>query len=234
MPVTPPDSVQSRAQEHAGEPTNLMRHRSPELKPEDFMKIFIAQLKHQNPTSPMDSSTMLQQMANIGQLNMAERTNKTMIEMQDTVKSTLAQTQMVGATQIMGKKVIIDSKKNISPMIAKEGISGAVGLREPASNVKVTIKDPAGRELKELNLGPSTSGGLMDFHWDGIVDGKEVPEDFYKITAKATINGKEQDLKVAGAFKVKSVALDHMNNLLILNVDGMGGQTMDDIIKIIN
>jgi flagellar basal-body rod modification protein FlgD len=207
------------------------KHSSFELSAQDFMKLFITQLQNQNPTSPMDSSTMLQQVANLGQLSSASNAQQTMKELQASVQASLGETQYVGATQIIGKRILIPQP--LSPMIPNEGISGAVALEQAANNVTVSIKDSSGKVIHTLDLGASGSGGLMDFHWDGKIDGKEVPNDIYQISAVAMVNGKQTPaLKTAGAFKVSSVALDKQSGSVIVNADKYGGLAMSDILKI--
>ena len=45
------------------------------LGKDDFMKLLLAELQHQDPTSPMDSDKILNQTAQLAQLESQEKTN---------------------------------------------------------------------------------------------------------------------------------------------------------------
>lgn len=206
-----------------------------DLSPEDFMKLFLEQLKHQNPSSPMDTSTMLQQMANIGQINASGDMQLAMRNLQSDIKQTLGTSQVLGASQLVGKNVQCWADK--IPLVAKEGLSGSVGLPKAASAITVTIKDSAGKEVKTLDLGGTGSAGLVDFKWDGKVTDAagiehEVAPGVYEISATAMIDGKKTPpLKTTGTFKVNSVALDKKVGVIV-NINELGGKYMKDIVKI--
>lgn len=204
-----------------------------ELQPDDFIKLFLKQLTTQNPLKPTDSSVMLQQMADISAISAAKDTQKTLREVKQDVRMALGQSQFLSASQMIGKKVEVESE--ITPLVKDEGLSGSVGLPGAASNVKVTIKDDKGNVVKELDLGPSATGGVVEFKWDGMKeDGTSAYEPgFYHISAKATIRNKEVPVGTAGAFRVQSVASNQRTGEVILNVDGLGGLALSDIIKVL-
>ncbi|RDI39957.1 flagellar hook assembly protein FlgD [Aquicella lusitana] len=203
-----------------------------ELTPDDFITLFLKQLTSQNPLHPADSSTILQQMADISSISASKDTQKTLKEVQQNINYSLATTQLLTATQMIGKKVEVPS--GISPLTKEEGLSGSVMLPAAATDIKVTIKDEAGKVVKELTLEPAKTGGLVEFKWDGLKDdGTMYDPGYYQISAKAVIDGKETPINTAGAFKIKSVATNQMTGELILNVDGLGGLGLNDIIKIL-
>ncbi len=53
-----------------------------------FMRLFLEQLKNQDPTSPMETDKIITQTAQLTQVEMQEQVKKTMIEMADAMKST--------------------------------------------------------------------------------------------------------------------------------------------------
>lgn len=204
-----------------------------ELSPDDFIKLFLTQLRNQNPMQPMDSSAILQQMSQISSISSANAMQKTMRELENHVDIALGKSELLQATQMIGKHVAVPSE--VSPLTKEEGLSGSVLLEKPASDVKVTIKDSAGNLIKTIDLGASTSTGLMDFKWDGVDnDGHEMKPDYYHISATATVEGKEYPMQTVGSFKVSSVASNQNTGKVILNVDGLGGMTMDDVIKVLS
>lgn len=53
-----------------------------------FMKLFLEQLKNQDPTSPMETDKIITQTAQLTQVEMQEQTKQTMIEVANAMKST--------------------------------------------------------------------------------------------------------------------------------------------------
>ena len=198
------------------------------LSQDDFMSLFLAQMKTQSPLKPFDSSDMMQQMSQLTSLSATK-------ELEQTIKlmnANLGRSSVLSATQLIGKKVAIASDK--SPLVANEGLGGSVVVPGDASDITVEIKDKSNKLVKTIKL-PGSSSGVVDFHWDGLdADSKPMPPDFYNISAKATINGKAVDVYTAGIFKVNSVTMNRQNSSVILNVDGLGGMDMGDIIKILS
>ena len=204
------------------------------LSPDDFIKLFLKQLTSQNPLHPADSSTILQQMADISTISASKDTQTALANLQQNVSLMLGNSQFLNATQLIGKRVEIPS--GTSPLIKDEGLAGSVMLPGAASNIKVVIKNKDDQVVKELTLDPTSSGGLVDFTWDGLKDDKTACDPgFYTISASATINGQSTDLSkyTLGAFKVQSVSSNHTTGDVILNVDGLGGLGIKDIVKII-
>ncbi|MBU4213079.1 MAG: flagellar hook capping protein, partial [Actinobacteria bacterium] len=68
------------------------------LDGQDFMNLLIAQLKYQDPTSPMDTTAMMQQSST---LSMVEQ----MTAMADDSAESFGLQQRMAATQLVGQKV---------------------------------------------------------------------------------------------------------------------------------
>lgn len=202
-----------------------------ELSPDDFIKLFLAQLKHQNPMNPTDSSAILQQMAEISTISASKDMQQTMSDLEKKVEYMMGSTQMLQASTLINHQVEVESKAAI--LDEKNGMQGAAFVKDAVSDVTVTIKDKDGNTVKTIHCGPTTSGGLVDFHWDGKDEsGKVCDPGEYKISAKATVDGKDVDAPTAAAFTINSVAMDSEGGV-ILNTDKMGGIYMKDILKIL-
>ena len=201
------------------------------FKTEDFIKMFLAQIKHQNPMQPTDSSAILNQMAQIGSIQASSDMQKKMDSMANSVQSSMMNTQFMQATNLVGRSVQLESA--VSQLKQGKPMVGSVEVVGATANVQLTITDPAtGQIVKTMDLGASNAPGLKTFTWDGTdSDGNPLPDNFYKINATASINGKIQDLPTIGSFNVNSVALDQDAGV-ILNLDYWGGKTMDQIVKV--
>lgn len=195
------------------------------LGEDDFLKIFLKQMTLQNPTKPMETAEMMQQLSQLTSL----QSNKGLKESIAKMGVAIGESQVVNATQMIGKEAVIAS--DVSPLSAKDGLKGAVVVPGAASSVTVEISDKTGKVVKTLNL-PSSGSGVVDFAWDGMdEEGKPMSPDFYSIAAKATIDGHSGQIPTAGYFKVNSVTMDRQTSSVILNVDGIGGVGIGDVIK---
>ncbi len=216
-----------------------------QLNPDDFIKLYLAQMMHQDPMHPMDNSQILQQMAEVSSLSATKEMEKTMYQVQAGIESALAQAQVEGASGLIGKRVEIAGDK--APLIDKRGMEGAVAAPAGATNITVTIKDKNGDTVTTIDLGSNTKGGVMAFKWDGKVkdkDGKEktYDPDIYTISASATVKGVSKAVDTAGAFQVNSVAMnpsfdpsDPKSSAVLVTVDGQDAPIgMGDIFKIID
>lgn len=231
MPITSVDANQGTSPYQTGEAPRQDRTK---LNPDDFVKLFLTQLTHQNPLQPTDSSAILQQMSQVSSIEAANNMQKSMSALADSVHASLANTQLLQATALVGKNVEIQS--GVSPLVKNnEGqiLNGSVFVPDAASDVTVTIKDPTGKNVvKTIELGKTMSSGLLDFNWDGKdLNGNVMDPGYYQITATATLNGKQEQVGTAGSFKINSVGLDQQG--VIFNVDGLGGKHAGDIIKIL-
>lgn len=206
----------------------MQNHRNlNELSEDDFMRLFLKQVMVQDPLKPFSSSDMMQQMSQFTSLKSAKELEKTINQM----SVNMGRTQLLSASQLIGKKVVIPSV--VAQLTEKEGMDGSVVLTEPVSDVTIEIKDKGGNVIKTVKLDKSDQG-VVDFHWDGLnEEGNQVEPGFYDITAKATVNGESVDVITAASFKVNSVALDHANGNAILNLDGIGGIDVTNIIKLL-
>lgn len=202
------------------------------LSQQDFMKLFLAQMRAQSPLKPFDSGEMMQQMSAMTSVSATAELEKTVQMM----NSNLGRSQVLSATQLIGKRATIASDK--SPLINnKDGtasLDGSIILPQSSTAARVEIRDTSGNLVKAIDLAAS-SAGVQDFHWDGRdADGKLMPEGFYSISANANMGGQNTQVYTAGVFKVTSVTMDRKTSAVILNVDGMGGMDMGDIVKILS
>lgn len=208
---------------------NLPRKTLPakQLQKDDFVKLFLTQLKMQSPLKPLDNSAMMQNMAQMTQLSATEDLDKTIKGLQ----SSMGKNQVLEASQIIGKKVVVPSDKNIFDGTV---MNGSVLLEGPVDQVNITIKDQNGSIVKTIKNGGSNTGGVVDYVWDGKNDaGEQMKADTYTISVNASLNSKEVVAYAAGDFKVNSIAYNQQDNSAILNLDEIGGVDMGSIIKIL-
>jgi flagellar basal-body rod modification protein FlgD len=76
------------------------------LTSDDFLKMLIAQLQYQDPTNPMDSDQLLNQISQMQAL-------QSNLSLSDSIKSMTLSQQLTSATSFLGKQVVgTDANKN--------------------------------------------------------------------------------------------------------------------------
>lgn len=198
-----------------------------DISSEGFLKLLMAQLKMQNPTNPYDSSTMMQQISQLTSLSSAKELQKTVKDLQ----GTFATTQAIASAQLVGKQVQVMSDQ--SKLSQPQGLQGSAIVPPGIDKISINIRDNNDKLVKTIPL-DSFSNGVVDFNWDGVDSENKIQADgYYKISASSVVNGEEIEIPTAATFNVDSVAYDRSSSNVILNLDGLGGVSMQDIIKIL-
>lgn len=200
---------------------------SDQLDQDSFMRLLLAQMQMQDPLEPFDSSTMMEQISQLTSLNATQQ----MADSVELLKATMSSSQVLDAAQIVGKSVQIATDSIQLPETG--GANGAVLVPKGVDHVQVSITDTDGKVIRTLNL-DAPSDGVLDFTWDGLDEsGVAAAPGFYKMSATSKVGSQESQLATAGTFKVNSVALDRASGTVILNVDGLGGVSLNDVVKIL-
>src|SRR5882757_10301405 len=118
----------------------------------DFLKLMTAQLKNQDPFSPVDNTQMVAQMAQFSSVAGISEMNTTLKSIADK----LAGTSTTDALSYVGRTVLTEGSAAYGRTAG--GIAGAVELDGDATNVNVTIADANGSVLKTLSLGAQSKG----------------------------------------------------------------------------
>lgn len=126
----------------------------------DFLKLMTAQLKNQDPFSPVDNTQMVAQMAQFSSLAGISEMNTTLKAMAEK----LGAATTADAVSYIGKTVLTPG--GVAYGRASGGLSGEVELDKDATGVIVTIANANGETLKTLDLGAHRAGTL-EYDWDG-------------------------------------------------------------------
>ncbi len=194
---------------------------------ENFMKMLLAQLKMQNPLNPFDASTMMQQISQLTGLSASQK----LADSVDALKGNLGTSQMLEATSLVGKNVQLSTDK-LELADGREA-NGAVLVPPGVEAIDVSVTDSSGKILRTLKL-HANSDGVMDFSWDGKDEaGAPLAPGFYQMSAVGHVGTEQVNVATAANFKVSSVALDRASGKVVLNVNGLGGVSMNEIVKIL-
>ena len=193
------------------------------LGKDDFLKLLLVQLQHQDPTEPTDSATILTQTSQLSSLEAAENTNKSLAALSESLLSS-SQFSTVGA---IGK--IADTGSN--GMIFEEGQAPSfeVYFPEAIASGDVEIKDAEGNLVRSIPITPNEKG-VYSFDWNGVTNGGAAAEaGVYYIEASYTNpDGKSLQTR-AGAYPIESVRFEDGQSLLKL---GSSYVPFDSIVEI--
>jgi flagellar basal-body rod modification protein FlgD len=171
------------------------------LGKDDFLKLLLVELQHQDPTSPMDSDKILTQTAQLSSLEASENTNKALSDLSAQLKQTVNanSTSVIGKMASLGYNAIKleDSKAEYEVYFPKEIKDGTL-----------TIKDANGNTVQTVDLGDTAAGksGVVAFKWDGVdKDGEQLKDGYYSVTADYIDSTGASQTTQFGVYPVESI-----------------------------
>lgn len=184
-----------------------------ELGKDDFMKLMSAQLKYQDPISPMKNQEMAAQLAQFSALEQMMNVNQNLEKMAAGQKPS----EHMIAASLIGKKVTSD---NATISLEKDG-QPEIPFEVPgdAKQVTLAVVDGKGEVVREMELGEMKQG-KQSVRWDGKnKSGLPQPkgEYSYKITG-LDAEGKPMNFATDSSGVVTGVSFEAGRSLL--HVDG--------------
>ncbi len=195
---------------------------------QNFLKLLIAQIKNQDPMSPMDASTMTAQMSQLNMVNSIATMNTSMQAMLTQMQSAnfLNQASLIGQSPMVAGNTI--------NFMGSEVILGA-NLANPLQGVIATIKDASGNAVGTANLG-DLSSGMTNFAFDGInANGETLPNGIYKveIIGKNSAGNSETPTAYVGS-PVVSIMKDGSSGQAILKLADGRSIKASDVMQWVN
>jgi len=195
----------------------------------DFLTLMLAQLKNQDPTSPVDSNQFLSQLASLSEVQGITQLNSSF----SALSNSLISNQAMQASSLLGHQVLVSSS-TATLGAAGATVSGAVNVPQTSSQVTLNISNSAGVLVQSINLG-AQSAGLADFSWNGqAFNGSQVPAGTYTLSAQVAgvASGTAVPTLVGGT--VDSVTMGAGTTGLTLNVAGLGSVPFSSVQQISN
>ena len=178
------------------------------LGKDDFLKLLLVQLQYQDPTSPTDAETILNQTSQLAALESTQNTTDALAKL----SASLASSQQFSTIAAIGKTADLGSDS----IAYTEGSSSTFEVYFPNSVEQgiVNITSEDGTAVGTLDLGTNPAG-VYQFTWDGLdAAGNAASSGIYSVNASYTDqNGNAQQTRL-GAYPIESMRFENGNTLV--------------------
>ena len=197
-----------------------------ELGQTEFLELMTAQLRFQDPLSPMENGDFLAQMAQFGTVSGINDLNSSF----STMSTAFQGNQALQASTMVGRNVLVPG--NDIHLGAEGSMHAAVELQQPARQVVINVKDKQGQLVHRIDLGQHQAG-LLEFDWNGInASGTRVNAGSYNLTAEVHQGSQVSAGEMLTTVQVESVTLGQGGQELTLTVSDLGDISLSQIRKI--
>lgn len=191
-----------------------------------FLKLYVTQLKNQDPLNPLDNAQVTSQLAQLNTVKGIETLNATVTKLMEAFNGN----QTLQAAGMIGKAVLVPGTQ----LALQDGLGGAgFEIAADADQVKVKISDANGLLIRTLDLGAREAGSTT-FAWDGKSDGgKDAVNGNYKFSVEALSAGKAVNSTALEFGTVNAVIRPTGSGSLQLDLGGAGIVSMNDVRRIL-
>ena len=206
------------------------------LDQEDFMKLMMAQMKHQDPLKPMENGEFISQMAQFSSVEGLKEIKDSFTNLANALQSS----QALQASSMVGRSVLIPGK--VSELVTNGELRGAVDVPQETDKLTVKIMNKAGQQVHTIDLG-AHQAGTAQFKWDGVIKKADpaipgskdevAPPGMYTVVAEIMKEGAPQAVDTFVVDKVDSVSLAKGGQGVTLNLNHSGATSLADVREII-
>lgn len=154
--------------------------RGAQVNKDDFLKLLVAQLSHQDPLKPQDDTAFVAQLAQFAQLEQAQNQTEVLTQLQ----ALLAGQNGAQAVGLVGREVTA----RFSSLSIANGAAPAplqFTLDGDAASVTLILRDSQGKTVRTIRQG-ALKAGPQALTWDGKGDdGAALPAGTYQVEASA-------------------------------------------------
>lgn len=148
---------------------------------DEFLKLFMAQLQHQDPFAPTSGADMVAQLAQFSAVEQAAKTNTTLAD----IAANQAASANESMAALVGKGAVTQASS-----LTLDGPPPPLRITTDKAIISgsVVIRDAAGTEIRRLALPPGR--GPFDVTWDGKdAAGIDIPTGTYSVSVEAKAAG---------------------------------------------
>ncbi|MDP9097098.1 MAG: flagellar biosynthesis protein FlgD [Pseudomonadota bacterium] len=139
----------------------------------NFLSLLMTQLKHQDPTAPMDTNTFTNQLVQYSSVEQQINTNTNLTNL---ITATQSNT-ILQSSALVGKQVTA-TNDHLTLQNSQAKIHFTAPSAEP---LNISITSATGESILQTNFMPK--GGNNDWSWNGKnTDGRTVPDGSYKVS----------------------------------------------------
>jgi flagellar basal-body rod modification protein FlgD len=174
-----------------GAPAGGAAPTAPATPKDEFLRLLVAQLRHQDPLEPQKGSEFVAQLAQFASLEQAAETNQRLgaLAAAQSASSSAAYAGLVGRTATAKISQLTVGGADPSPPSLGVHLDGA------ATKTQLVVTDASGKVVRTIDLGARPAGDV-DVPWDGRdANGVPLPPGDYGVAVKATVAG---DAEVSG------------------------------------
>ena len=181
---------------------------------QQFLTLFTAQLKMQNPLDPVKNEAFVAQLAQFSSLE----ANISMKQSLDTMVTAMGSDRVMASASLIGKSVAVpDAAVQVTNGVGGQGV---IPLPTGAAGLQVNVTDASGNVVREL-IYPAQPVGDFSVNWDGTDGaGNVVPDGSYRFSAAGVVGGQTVGLSVNAVAKVMAVRTNSADNSLLLEFEG--------------
>lgn len=209
------DSIMPAAlQQYSLEQQSAASKSSKELGQDEFLKLMMAQLKHQDPMQPLENGEFIAQMAQFSSVAGIEG----MQESLDKLSLAYGSSQTLQASQLVGNDVMIESSE--ASLDGSNAITGQFDLTASAGNVTMNVYDDVGLLVGSQELGQHATG-RHSFRWDGQTrDGNTAPPGRYSVQLLTTYGDEVTEVPALMTRTIQSVEFGSDGNAVLNTREG--------------
>ena len=191
---------------------------------DDFLKLFVAQLQHQDPLNPKDGSEMASQLAQFNSLEQMMNMNKAL----EHIDSGTKENRQVNLISYLGKDALI--KNGLTRLEAGKIQEAYFELAHPVNDVELKVTNEQGTAIYTKSYG-TLQAGKHPIEWDGSMDdGSKAKAGNYRLSVGTKDeSGTLLPITVTSRVHVQGLALDKDHSQIASNA---GKLTFEDIVAL--
>ncbi|MCC7441685.1 MAG: hypothetical protein IT285_08630 [Bdellovibrionales bacterium] len=217
-----------RIQAQYGKQPEKQREVKKTLDKDDFMRIMITQMQHQDPTKPFDADKMASEIAQITSFEALSNVGRAL----DKLSTQSRPLERLAMTSLIGKEITVDRSR----FTHEGGKNSTLSFQLPqdAASVKVALISDKGEVVLEKDLGPRDQGEAS-FTWDGKqANTVAAPTGIYLMKI-AALDSKGNAMQVGGEAKSRVIGVSFQGQDPVFIVGDATKQTrvpLDSVVQI--